>query len=62
MPLLCFETGVHEDNHSYDGLDVVRDSGAGNDPPANDAENSDAESGKSFVFFRRYDVGEVILA
>lgn len=43
MPSLGNKVRIDENDHADDGLHIVRDSGAGNDPPADDAECSNGE-------------------
>lgn len=61
MPSLRCESRVHEDDHADDGLDVIRDAGAGDDPPADDAECTNRERCDVLVLFGCKDICKMIL-
>lgn len=61
MPSLRSESWIHEDDHANNGLHIVRDAGAGDDPPPNDAECSDRERRNVLVLLWCEDICEMIL-
>lgn len=62
VPPLGLKVGVHEQRHADDALNRVGDAGAGNHPPTDDAQHSNAESCKLLVLLFGDDVGKVVLA
>lgn len=62
MPPLAHVGRMRELHHANDGLHVVGDARAGDDPPSDDAEDPNAVRRQALVLFRRDNVGEVVLA
>ena len=62
MPQFVLVARVRELYHANDGLHIVGDAGAGDDPPSDNTEDADAVSCEALVFLGRDDVGEVVLA
>lgn len=61
MPPLGSETRIHENDHADNGLHIVRDAGAGDYPPANDAECSHRERRNVLVLLWCKDICEMVL-
>ena len=62
MPVLRFILWLDKQDHADDALYVIRDAGAGDDPPAKDADSANREGSESSVLLGSQDVGEVVLA
>lgn len=61
MPSLRSEGRIHEHDHADYGLHIVRDTGAGDDPPADDAECANGKCCNVLVLLWRQDICEMIL-